>query len=409
MRVALIDLSLVPLRKGSRRPASLGRRFQPSVHLMKVYAFCRRERIEVRLLSFREEMADMSRYSLVVAGGSMPEPRSSQYARIAIENLGWPDASGKTVISALYDMHEGTELCVVGDPGCLDGRLSLLGAEIDSMYADPDMYAETLYLRGKTDLTLRNCGRRVLDVSYGRVMKEDGTMFSPAVMAMGTGTEHLYIDDPDPSAIPPAIMAGFLSSAFERGLRVHFRNPLDLSAMDDAVIRAMRRTKWYGVLFVKGYSLAYRHLAMDLADICGAKGLCIYETDVGKDAVLDEGHIRAITELTRSMYEAERMGIGYKCSIADSALGSRFGPLYRAVSDWRNNARAYHPQTLRTSVLWKAEDLASKGSADRGRSDELLSLYEEACDASREFKELSENYSGTSVSLGRYVYKEEKI
>ena len=151
---------------------------------------------------------------------------------------------------------------------------------------------------------------------------------------------------------------------------------------------------------------------MDLADICGAKGLCIYETDVGKDAVLDEGHIKAITDLTMSMYEAECRKYDFRAAqllLTADDLRSRERHLNAVNCIERNNARAYHPQTLRTSIMWKAEDLASKGSADRGRSDELLSLYEEACDASRAFKELSENYSGTSVSLGRYVYKEESI
>lgn len=380
MRVALIDASLRPLTAAKRKGGTIGKTFKPSVELMKVFSYCRKERIEdVRMLIYHEEMEDIRRYNVVVVAKGSARSDTSDSVALFLEMNKARITTSKTVSEALYDMHEGTDVLVVGH-AMEPMPLARLGMPIDSCPADVDAYGETLYVRNKMDAAGKS-GKRMIDLAYGNVLLEDGSVMDARRMAMYSGSLDLEVTDEDLSKVPDEALARFFRSARDARMRVGFREPLDLSKVGPESLRALAEVRVLGPVLVRASARDDRLALMTLADSCGSRNLSIVADDGGM-VLKDCDHLDRLERVAEELDAAESMGMRYSYKPSPYDLGSRFGPLYRMISNWRSARVMYRTASLKEYLLWNEQK--AKGNTPIAR--EAIPLYEEVEAARPGFK-----------------------
>lgn len=401
MKIALIDAALRPLPK-AKRGGGLPAGFRPSVDIMKVFAYCRRERMDVRILTFREEMEDLSGYSVVVVAKGCMQSKTQPAVRMVMEGLGWPKSRFKSVFDSLYDMHEGTDLCVVGQEMRERGGVSKLGPAIDECPADIDAYGEALYLRFALDSVMGYCKKRPIDLGYGRVMTEDGGWMSLKAMTMYSGSSYIELCDPDPASIPCDVMDSF--AAASRGFRLLFRYPLDLARADDMLVNSICLAKWFGRMEVSGNLVRDRAKVLRLADAVGSRNIQVTCGSIGIGAYKKEDCFSAILEAMRSKYDSETLGISMKMRLSDDAKDGAYHDLYSAVLSWMSAPAMFYGHTLDWYIRWQAQAMADKGKASASKR--LLDAYAEFRESSGLAADMADNMTGTRVIRHEYMIKE---
>ena len=397
MRIALIDASLRPLSASKRKGGTLGKKFRPSVELMKVFSYCRKEHIEeVRLLIYHEEMEDLGRYNIVVvAKGGRSSEVSDSVALLLEMNKGLITGS-KSVSEALYDMHEGTDILVVGS-GMEPHPRARLGMPIDSCPADVDAYGEMLYVRNKLDASGK-AGKRVIDLAYGNILLEDGSTMDARRMAMYSGSLDLEVTDEDLSRIPDGLLAEFFRSAAAARMRVGFREPVDLRSIGPEALKALAGVRILGTVMVFASPTEDRLALMTLADSCGSKNLCIIGDDP-RVIVKDDDHMDRLERIAVDMDAAESMGMLHSYRPSKYDLASRFGPLYRMMANWRSARVMYRTASLMEYLRWNEQKA-------KGRSPlacEAIPLYEEVAEARPGFGKAMESIADRHARRRRDV------
>lgn len=407
MKIALIDASVKPLSRKKTKCTKMPRGFVPCLDLMKTFTYCKKERLDVRMLIYRDEMEDLSKYNVIVVSSENPGSAIDP----AIESLlvGYKDRiCDKTVFESIYDGHEGPDICIVSRNFKLPldkGRL--LGPVIDACPGDIDAYGEMLYVRKKLDMIGVRAKERFIDMAYGRIMLEDGRWMGPVQMAMYSGTLNVEVTDLDPMSISEDILVQFIEKAVESKMRVQFRHSLDITKMTPRIIKAMEGMKVLHDIAFCNYSKDMKERLLDVAESVGRRKIKLIIDNVGKDALGEEGHFKAIRDLVLMMYECDRNRYFYKINFDINARTSRYGPLYLAIAQWRVSGPVPNMMPMWNYIEWVKDEKTVKAVCPGGTSTDPHTLALKFEEHYPDVVELMKNYTLVTVSKGQCVYEGE--
>lgn len=407
MKIALVDASVKPLSKKKTKCTRMPRGFIPCLDLMKVFTYCKKEHLDVRMLIYRDELEDLTKYNVIVV--SSENPGSAIDPAIESFLVGYRNyICEKTVFESIYDGHEGPDICIVSRNFKLPfDKGKLLGPVIDAYPGDIDAYGEMLYVRRKLDMIGIRAKERFIDMAYGRIMLEDERWMGPTQMAMYSGTYNVEITDQDPTSIPEDILVQFLQKAVENKMRVQFRHPLDITKVSPAIIKAMEGMKVLHDITFSNYSKDMKGRLLDVAESVGRRKIRLMIDHVGKDAVGEDGHFKTIRDLVLMMYECDRNRYFYKINLDINARTSRYGPLYVAITQWRMSGPVPNMMTMWDYLEWVKDEKTRRTNCPGGTSQDATSLAQAFGEAYPDVMKLMQNYTLVAVSKGLCVYEGE--
>lgn len=403
MKVALIDASVTPMSRRQAGTKKLPRTFMPSIDIMKAFTYCKREHMDARILLYREEMEDLGSYSVVLVSRENPAtplPPSIESLILAHK----ANVCDKTFFESLYDGHAGMDMCVMSRSSPLPLASGKgLGAVVDACPGDIDAYGEMLFVRGRMDLIGSRGKERLIDMAYGRIMLEDGSWMAPERMVQYAGTNRLEIADFRPSAIPDTILGEFIERAVARKIKLQFRHPLMLDEIGPLAMGASHGLKVINDLPLGGYRPEHKLKVLELADSVGRGKISLVYEDIGKGAVGEGEHMKAIRDYVLSMYACDANGFRFRSKLSDDARTSRFSPLYIAVNKWRVGGPACHMMTLGGYISWLA---TKEVPGAQKAADGLLEQFARFSEAYPSVREMMDVYTVDAAGKGACIYKE---
>lgn len=379
----------------------------PCLDLMKTFTYCKKEHLDVRMLIYRDEMEDLTKYNVVVVSSENPGTAIDP----AVESLlvGYKGRiCDKTVFESIYDGHEGPDICIVSRNFKLPlDKGKLLGPVIDACPGDIDAYGEMLYVRRKLDMIGIRAKERFIDMAYGRIMLEDGRWMGPVQMAMYSGTYNLEVTDLDPTSISEDILVQFIQKAVESKMRVQFRHPLDIAKVTPPIIEAMEGMKVLHDISLCNYTKDMKSRLLDIAESVGRRKVRLMIDNVGKDALGEEGHFKAIRDLVLMMYECDRSRYFYKINFDINARTSRYGPLYLAIAQWRMSGPVPNMMTMWDYLEWVKDEKTRRTNCPGGTSQDASELAQRFGEAYPDVMNLMKGYTLVAVSKGQCTYEGE--